>query len=521
MTVDAGSDQAFTITPNTGYRVADVLVDGGSVGPVTSYTFTNVTADHTIAASFEIETHTITASAGSNGSISPSGSVVVNDGDDQSFTITPAANYHVADVLVDGGSVGAVTSYTFTDVTADHTISATFAIDTRTITASAGANGAIAPSGSVVVNYGSNQTFTITPNTGYHVANVLVDGSSAGAVTTYTFTNVTANHTIAASFAINTYTITASAGANGAISPSGAVVVNFGDDPAFTITPAANYHVLDVLVDGSSVGAVTTYTFNNVAANHTIAASFAIDTRTITASAGANGTISPTGSVVVNYGANQTFTITPAANYHVLDVLVDGSSVGAVTTYTFTNVTANHTIAASFAIDTRTITASAGANGTIAPTGSVVVNYGANQTFTITPNTGYHVANVLVDGSIGRRGHDIHVHERDGESHDRGQLRDQHVHDHGERRGQWLDRAERRGGGELRGRPGVHDHAEHRLSRRRRAGGWELGRRGDDATRSTTWRRTTRLRRALRSIRTRSRRARGRTARSARAGRWW
>ena len=67
------------------------------------------------------------------------------------------------------------------------------------------------------------------------------------------------------------------------------------------------------------------------------------------------------------------------------DVLVDGVSVGAVTSYTFTNVTANHTIAASFAIDTYTITASAGANGTISPTGAVSVNYGANQTFTITP----------------------------------------------------------------------------------------------------------------------------------------
>ena len=56
----------------------------------------------------------------------------------------------MADVLVDGVSVGAVTSYTFTDVTADHTIEATFAINTYTITASAGANGTISPTGAVV-----------------------------------------------------------------------------------------------------------------------------------------------------------------------------------------------------------------------------------------------------------------------------------------------------------------------------------------------------------------------------------
>src|SRR5206468_2528674 len=160
----------------------------------------------------------------------------------------------------------------------------------------------------------------------------------------------------------------------------------YGSNQGFTITPNANYHVADVLVDGVPVGAVTSYTFSNVTANHTIAASFAIDTHTITASAGANGSISPSGSVTVNYGRNQSFTITPNANYHVADVLVDGVTAGAVTTYTFSNVMANHTIAASFAINTYTITASAGANGSIAPTGVVSVNSGANQSFTIAPS---------------------------------------------------------------------------------------------------------------------------------------
>ena len=72
-----------------------------------------------------------------------------------------------------------------------------------TITASAGSHGSITPSGNVSVSYGGSQTFTIAPSTGYHVSNVLVDGSSVGVVGSYTFTNVTANHTIAASFAEN------------------------------------------------------------------------------------------------------------------------------------------------------------------------------------------------------------------------------------------------------------------------------------------------------------------------------
>ncbi|HBA53579.1 MAG TPA: hypothetical protein DCZ04_03740 [Syntrophorhabdus aromaticivorans] len=69
------------------------------------------------------------------------------------------------------------------------------------ITASAGANGTITPSGAVTVNYGDSQTFTITPDSGYTIADVLVDGVSVGPVTTYTFDNITANHTISAGFA--------------------------------------------------------------------------------------------------------------------------------------------------------------------------------------------------------------------------------------------------------------------------------------------------------------------------------
>jgi len=77
----------------------------------------------------ENDTYTITASAGSHGSISPSGSITVNQDSDKSFTITPDTGYQIDDVLVDGSSVGAVSLYTFTNVTQDHTISATFIIE--------------------------------------------------------------------------------------------------------------------------------------------------------------------------------------------------------------------------------------------------------------------------------------------------------------------------------------------------------------------------------------------------------
>jgi len=176
----------------------------------------NWQTEPTIASWTVLTTLSITASAGSGGTILPSGPLTVAYGTDQSFTITPDTGYQVSDVLVDGSSVGAVTSYTFSNVTEDHTIEASFTILTYTITATAGANGSIIPSGGVTVSYGADQTFTITPVTSYHVSDVLVDGSSVGAVTSYTFTNVIEGHTIHAEFALNTYVVVGRVTENGA-----------------------------------------------------------------------------------------------------------------------------------------------------------------------------------------------------------------------------------------------------------------------------------------------------------------
>ena len=82
---------------------------------------------------------------------------------------------------------------------------------------------------------------------------------------------------------ITSYVITATAGNGGSISPAGNVSVNRGSDKVFTISANTGYRVSDVLVDGKSVGAVTTYTFNNVQAKHTIDVSFVKNADTNTA----------------------------------------------------------------------------------------------------------------------------------------------------------------------------------------------------------------------------------------------
>jgi hypothetical protein len=202
VSVPHNGSQAFAITPDACHSVQDVLVDGVSVGAVTSYVFNNVTSDRTITANFAaLAAYTITASAGANGSIGPAGAVSVSCGADQSFSITPDTGYEVLDVQVDGVSYGPVPSYTFSGVTQDHSISATFkVIGGFVIDTYSGPNGSISPAGPVSVPPGGSQSFAISPQPGYQVAEVWVDGVSQGVISAYTFSAVNADHTIEVQF---------------------------------------------------------------------------------------------------------------------------------------------------------------------------------------------------------------------------------------------------------------------------------------------------------------------------------
>jgi hypothetical protein len=206
-----------------------------------------------------VTTYTLTASGGPNGTISPSGAISISSGASQTFTVTPASGYTISGVSVDGVSVGAPASYTFSNVTANHTISATFeAVAQYTITASPGSGGTISPSGTITLSSGASQAYTIIPYDGYAISSVSVDGVNVGAPGSYSFSNVTANHTISATFApVAKYTITASTGSGGTISPSGTVSLSSGASQSYSITPKTGYKITKVTVDGVDKGALT------------------------------------------------------------------------------------------------------------------------------------------------------------------------------------------------------------------------------------------------------------------------
>lgn len=126
---------------------------------VTAYNLDDYESDYSEELSYTVgnPTYTISASAGSNGSILPDGMVAVNQGAGQAFTISAAQNYQVLDVLVDGASVGAVTSYAFANVTQNHTISATFVAVNQAPAAAAGSDQIVTEGAAVTLN-GSNST---------------------------------------------------------------------------------------------------------------------------------------------------------------------------------------------------------------------------------------------------------------------------------------------------------------------------------------------------------------------------
>ena len=171
-TVTEGTDVTITATANAGYHFVHWTENGATVSTDPSYTFI-AAADHSLTAVFvedEPETHTITASAGEGGSITPIGTVTVEKGASQTFTITPDEGYEIAEVVVDNSSVlDQLTGnrYTFTGVQENHTISVTFrktggepVPETYTVTLSG--TGINATGGG---SYEAGQTVTVTAGT--------------------------------------------------------------------------------------------------------------------------------------------------------------------------------------------------------------------------------------------------------------------------------------------------------------------------------------------------------------------
>ncbi|MBO4614707.1 MAG: leucine-rich repeat domain-containing protein [Bacteroidales bacterium] len=392
----------LTATANDGYRFLS-WDDGNEDNPRTII----VEGDRTYVASFKA-VHTVTATAGENGSIDPSGAITVDDGASLRLTFLPNTGYRIASVIIDGTYNVTVqvynNVYTLDNITTDRTIAVEFEeIPIHTIAVTANEYGTVSPSGDVSVPEGSNQSFTFTPNTNCRLVSVVVDGSSnvTGQLVNgvYTFVNVAADHTIVATFEeIPSYTISVSAGNHGTISPSTNVTVMEGGSQTFTFSADACYEIGDVRVDGATVrlDENNTYTFTNVTANHTVEATFDILTYTISVTASEHGSVThndEVGDAIVNCSDSQSFTIEADDSSQLSSVIVDGQDVTSQLVdgvYTFTNVNADHTLNVIFEaipLYTFTVMANNDEYGTVSGGGQYME--GTYAVISATPNDGY------------------------------------------------------------------------------------------------------------------------------------
>ena len=389
--VKKGTSKTFNVVPATGYEVANVVVDGTDLGPISYYTFERVGTDHTISATFqkaqaggEIAIFSVlTTVAGEGGAVQPVGQTKVATGETVNVTFVPDEGYQLASVKVNGRKVEVTdNAYALTmdqnyAVTADFEVipdvpQVMFENDFESVSGDKfpfhgwtlkGQNTNSTWKQYTYYNWkyeGNDSKYAYITNDEaaqdeYLISPVVDLSATRDGVLTFDFAY--------GEYGIKNKTFTATVEVSTDGGKTWNAIWNFQD--SYTGQQASNYIIsgsAEVPVPAEYNVAGVQFAFRYVHPNEDTIGQLAIDNvklmavetgeaaqkYTITATAGEGGSITPNGDVSVKEGASQTFAITANNGYEIADVLVDGSSVGAVESYTFSDVKANHTISASF-----------------------------------------------------------------------------------------------------------------------------------------------------------------------------
>ncbi|MGO2129581.1 MAG: InlB B-repeat-containing protein [Pseudoalteromonas prydzensis] len=384
LAVAHGDTALFTISTDAGYTLESVTGCNGNLNG-TSYQTAAITQNCEISAEYSLTSFLVTAQAGEGGQISPL-EQLASYGDTLRFTVTADDDQNIESVQGCNGSL-AGNIYTTGVITGECEVRATFDPQIVLVTAQAGMGGSISPM-SQELNIGQQASLIVTPNEGYSIANVTgCSGSLNG--NTYTTSAVTANCQVQASFSIDSYTLSASAGEGGTVNPA-TQNVNHGSSAQITITPNEGYSIDGVTGCSGSLNG-NTYTTSAVTANCQVQASFSINSYTVSSSAGEGGAVSPA-TQSVNHGSSAQITITPKEGYSIDAVTGCSGSLNG-NTYTTGAVTANCQVQASFSINSYTVSASAGEGGAVTPTAQSV-NYGSSAQVSVTTDEGYMIERV-------------------------------------------------------------------------------------------------------------------------------
>ena len=282
---DASRDvQGFLYTDDSVIRIYDYTIEGfdssceGECDITVSYgdfsrNFTVIIAD-----AVEVEpivTHIVNAKASNGATISPQGYSEVENGSVMNYVIGAREGYYIESVTVNDEPVSITDSILSLEITQNTTILVSAKKKIFDVNINNTENGQILLSANKA-EYGENCTAQIIPDTGYIVADVLVDGVSVGAVKTYTITNITQSHTITAVFEelIETLTVTAKYGEGGYVVPARSVI-NKGGSIRFNTVTDYGYQVSRILVNGEEKHFTTSLiTLDNILNNTEIIVEF-------------------------------------------------------------------------------------------------------------------------------------------------------------------------------------------------------------------------------------------------------
>lgn len=343
-TYTQGQSCTVSASANNGYTFVNWTENGTQASSNANYTF-EVNGNRTLVANFQIQSYTISVAANPSNGGTVTGGGSYEYGQICSVTANSGNGFNFVNWTENGVQVSTNSNYTFT-VTGNRNLVANFTSQSYVITAIADPTAGGVVTGSGGYNYGETCTLTATPNTGYTFQRWTKNGTQVSTNPTYSFT-VTESATYTAHFNAQSYTITVTANPNNAGSVTGGGSYTYGQTCTVSASANNSYAFTNWTENGTQVSTNASYSFT-VTGNRNLVANFTQNAHTIHATAGANGIITPSGTVTVAHGANQSFAMIPDSDYEVQEVYIDGNPVGAMTSYTFTNVTADHYIHVTF-----------------------------------------------------------------------------------------------------------------------------------------------------------------------------
>lgn len=346
---------------------------------------------------------TITSSSNQYGTISPSGQTTIQSGESITYTFGAHDNCYLKSIIIDNVplsqdelNLAMNNGYTFSNVKANHSIKAVFAPNTYSITASAHPNGSITPNGVSIFNHGDSITYTITPDTGYIIKFVEVDGKYIGKINQYTFTNITTNHTIRAEFEKQIIYVTITHSDGGRVTPNGFITYYYGDSLNATINPENGFIVANILVNNNPYPVTDNLSIPKLTKDTNIHIDF-VRTHTITTHSD-HGTITPSFQAID--GTDIKIDFTPDEGYSVKNIFVNDKIVDTHNQhfYIIENVDQAYNIVIEYEAATYSIVVTTKGNGSYTSDNNLdSVIHGSTVKFDISPEEGWNIKSILIN----------------------------------------------------------------------------------------------------------------------------